>query len=619
MSPKASLVKELKHRAARIRWFSLKTTSEAGSGHPSSCCSAADILSLLFFKAMKYESKRPESNANDRLVLSKGHAAPALYAAWSEAGYLDEKELHTLRKMNSRIEGHPMPYLPFVDVATGSLGQGLSVGLGIALHQKRVLKNEARTFVLMGDGEMAEGSCWEAFGLAASLKMENLVAIVDVNRLGQSCQTMHGHDMNAYARKVEAFGWEAFVVDGHDFDELISVFDKALKVKAKPVCILGKTQKGKGVSFVADKNGWHGKPLKAGEELDKALKEVEADLMKSPPAPSIARPKDGSVKPLPEVEYKFHPAPYASDAKVATRAAVGDALLELGRVDPRIWVIDGDTQNSTYTEKFLKEYPARSVECFIAEQNMAGIAAGLASRGMIPFAVTFGAFLARAFDQIRMAALTGLKVKFMGTHAGISIGEDGPSQMALEDLASFRTLPKGAVLYPSDAVSAYQCIINLAKHDGPGYVRLSRPATSLIYSRDEKFEIGDLKVLHKCDSPKLTVVSAGVVVHEVLRALEKMGKDTPVQVVDLYCLKPFPTKKFKEILAHSEGKCVVFEEHAPEGGVGESVASAMAGNIREWSHVAVNRVPRSGTPDELLASFGLSSGEIEKKLRSLLK
>lgn len=619
MPERKALLKELEHRAARIRWLSLKTTADAGSGHPTSCLSAADILATLFFSTMRYDPKHPESHANDRLILSKGHAAPALYAAWCEAGYLAESEVHTLRKMNSRIEGHPMPSLPFVDVATGSLGQGLSVGLGIATVQAKALCSDARTFVLMGDGELAEGSVWEAFSLASHLKMDNLIAIADINRLGQSRETMHAHDMNTYARKVEAFGWEALIVDGHNIEELLATMEKALKVKGKPVCILAKTQKGYGVKSIANVNGWHGKPLKVGPELDAALAEVSPNIMKAPPAPSIVRPQAPRKEPKQgPVSLPAEPAPYKPDAKVATRQAVGEALVALGKSDERVWVIDGDTGNSTYADQFSKAYPDRFVECYIAEQNMAGIAAGLAARGMIPFACTFGAFWARAFDQIRMAALSGLKVKFLGTHAGISIGEDGPSQMALEDLASFRTLPNGAVLYPSDAVSAYACILNLAAHEGPGYVRLSRPASPLLYKADEKFPIGGLKVPFAVANPVLTIVTAGVIVHEVLKAVQSLGKNTPVQVVDLYSLKPFPTKDFSTLLEKTHGKVVVFEEHAYEGGVGESVASAMAGKIRQWNHIAVNRVPRSGTPEELLESFGLSAREIEKTLKKLL-
>ncbi|RCK81782.1 MAG: Transketolase [Candidatus Ozemobacter sibiricus] len=619
MSRQPALIRELKHRAARIRWMSLKSTAQAGSGHPTSCNSAADLLAALFFHVMRYDPQNPGSSANDRLVLSKGHAAPALYAAWCEAGYLTEEQVYTLRQMNSPIEGHPMPYLPFVDVATGSLGQGLSVGLGIALHQAKVMKNDARTFVLLGDGEMAEGSVWEAFALAAHLKMDNLMAIVDVNRLGQSRETMHGHDLRAYARKVEAFGWEALTCNGHDFEDILTAFQRALKVKGKPACILAKTIKGYGVSAIADLDNWHGKPLKPGPELDKALEEVAADLMKTPPKPSIPKPSATQAPPLAsERPASFPPPPYAPDAKVATRQAVGDALLALGGADSRIWVIDGDTQNSTYSQKFADRYPDRFVECFIAEQNMAGIAAGLAARGLIPFGVTFGAFLARAFDQIRMSALSGLPVKFLGTHAGISIGEDGPSQMALEDLAFFRTLPNGAVLYPSDAVSAYGTILALARHNGPGYVRLSRPATPILYPVGEQFPLGEIKIIHAGKAPKLTVISAGVIIHEVLRALKDHPNAHQVQVIDLYCLKPFPTAQVAEAVGATGGRVVVFEEHAPAGGIGEAVATALAGKIREWTHVAVDRVPRSGPPEALLASFGLSASTIRERLTQLL-
>lgn len=620
MSYDTSLIKELKHRAARIRWLSLKTTAEAGSGHPTSCCSCAEILSALFFKVMRYDPKNPGAHANDRLVMSKGHAAPALYAAWCEAGFLEEKELFTLRKMGSRIEGHPMPSLPFVDVATGSLGQGLSVGLGISLQQKKVVKNGARTFVLMGDGEVAEGSVWEAFALADNLKTDNLIAIIDVNRLGQSRETMHGHDMRTYARKVESFGWEAIVVEeGHDIEKVLKALEQAVNVSGKPACVIVKTLKGGGLSQIADKDNWHGKPVMPGQGLEEALAEVEKDIMKAPPAPAIAKPAPMNTTPASgPISAAIEPAPYKPGEKAATRLAVGPALVNLGKADERIWVVDGDTQNSTYAQKFGEKYPERFVECFIAEQNMAGVAAGLASRGLIPFGVTFGAFLARAFDQIRMAALSGLKVKFIGTHAGISIGEDGPSQMALEDIASFSTLPKGAVLYPSDAVSAYNCIINLAKHDGPGYVRLSRPNSEVLYQPTEQFPIGSLKLLKKSDSPTLTVVSAGVIIHEILKALKNLPGAEKIQLVDLYCVKPFPTAELTKIVDAAKGNVVVFEEHAPEGGIGSSVALNLAGHLKSFKHIAVTSVPRSGTPEELLESFGLSFNKIAETLKSLI-
>ena len=356
-----------------------------------------------------------------------------------------------------------------------------------------------------------------------------------------------------------------------------------------------------------------------GQGLEQALAEVEQDIMKSPPAPAIARPEEmaGKIVTGP-VAANVAPAPYKLGEKAATRQAVGPALVNLGKADERIWVIDGDTQNSTYAQKFGETFPERFVECFIAEQNMAGIAAGLASRGLIPFATTFGAFLARAFDQIRMAALSGLKVKFIGTHAGISIGEDGPSQMALEDLASFSTLPNGAVFYPSDAVSAYHCIVNLARHEGPGYIRLSRPNSEVLYDPNEKFPIGGLKVLKKSDSPALTVISAGVIVHEALKAIKGLPGSEKIQLVDMYSLKPFPTEELTKLVTASGGNVAVFEEHAIEGGIGATVALKLAGHIKSFKHVAVTSVPKSGTPEQLLASFGLSADKIAETLKSLI-
>lgn len=614
-----SIIKELKHRAARIRWLSLKSTSLAGSGHPTSCLSVADILSVLFFHVMRYDNCNPASDANDRLVLSKGHAAPALYAAWCEAGYLSEEQVYTLRKMNSPLEGHPMPYLPFVDVATGSLGQGLSVGLGIAIYQSKVLQNKTKTYVILGDGELAEGSVWEAFNLASYMNLNNLIAIVDVNRLGQSRETMFGHDIRAYAHRIESFGWEVLTCDGHNFDELLTTFDRATKVTSKPVCILAKTYKGYGVSFLCDKENWHGKPLKLGAELDSALQEVSKDFMTNPPLPKIQKPLNEITNPYKNVVKPLNLEPnYKLGANMATRQVVGDVLPAIAKSDPRIWVLDGDTQNSTYSQKFAEQFSERFIECFIAEQNMTGIAAGLSARGIIPFAITFGAFLSRAYDQIRMTGLSCLPVKYIGTHAGVSIGEDGPSQMALEDLAFFRTLPNAAVLYPSDAVSAYYCIINATYHNGPAYIRLSRPATPVIYNSNEKFEIGDCKIVYSGLNPKITLISAGVVLHEVLKAVKDPAIANLVQVVDLYSVKPFPTEKLVAIISNTGGKVAVFEEHSYAGGIGEAVASNLAGRIKEFIHKAVDKVPRSGSPEELLDSFDLSSEKIKKVVSKLV-
>ncbi|NLM16166.1 MAG: transketolase [Candidatus Riflebacteria bacterium] len=614
-----SKVKELKHRAAKIRLLSIETTAKAGSGHPTSCCSCAEALAVMFFHSMKYLPQDPGNAANDRLVLSKGHAAPALYAAWSEAGYLKEEELYTLREMGSRIEGHPMPSLPFVDVATGSLGQGLACGLGIAVQQRSVLKNNARTYVLMGDGEMAEGSVWEAMSLASAMKVDNLIAVVDVNRLGQSRETILGHDMATYEKRVAAFGWEAITVEkGNDVESVLAAFDKAETVTGKPVCILLKTFKGAGMTEISDKDNWHGKPLKDDAVRAKAIEDVSVDIMKNPPAPQIKEPAavKGTLPTKPESYASVEKAPYEKGSKAATREAVGPALVNVGGLDKRVWVIDGDTQNSTYSQKFAEKYPERFIECFIAEQNMAGVGAGLAARGLVPVAVTFGAFLVRAADQIRMAALSGLPVKFIGTHAGISIGEDGASQMALEDLAFFATLPNGAVFYPSDGVSAYKCILNLIKHDGPGYVRLSRPSSPIIYNPDETFEIGGLKVVHAPERPTITAIASGVILHELLKAAKSLVNKVDVQVVDLYSIKPFPTEELKKLVEKTNGKVAVFEEHSPNGGIGSEVSRNLAGTIKKFKHSAVTSVPCSGTPEELLAAYGLSADKIAETLEN---
>lgn len=618
MSLDNSTVKELEHRAAKIRLLSLKTTAKAGSGHPTSCCSCADILATLFFNTMRYDPQTPGNSSNDRLVLSKGHAAPALYAAWSEAGYLKEEELFDLREMGSRIEGHPMPSLDFVDVATGSLGQGLSAGLGIAIHQKKVVKNNSRTFVLMGDGEMAEGAVWEAFALASDLQIDNLVAIIDVNRLGQSRETMYGHDTRSYARKVEAFGWEAIVVeDGHNVADLAKAFDRAVNVTGKPVCVVAKTFKGGGLPEISDQDNWHGKPIMPGKGLEQSIEAIEPKLMKSPPTASIPKPEPAKISEDKVTAFESN-AQFDNSTNRATREAVGEALIALGKQSEKIWVVDGDTGNSTFAQKFEDVFPERFIECFIAEQNMVGVSSGLASRGLIPFAVTFGAFLARAYDQIRMSAVSGLGVKLIGTHAGISIGEDGASQMALEDLAAFSALPDCTVFYPSDIVSAYKCIIEMAKTKGPAYIRLSRPKSPVLYDNQENFAPGELKVIKQSNTPALTIATSGVILHEVLKAVKDSEYAQKIQVVDLYCLKPFPAKQLSELVIKSNGNLAIFEEHSYQGGIGSAAAMNLAGHIKRFTHKAVDSVPCSGSPEKLLESYELDSKSIGKIIKEII-
>src|SRR5256885_13928893 len=501
---RASLIPALRNVATRLRIDSLKSTSEAASGHPTTCCSMADFTAAVFFAEMRFDPADPHNTDADRFVLSKGHAAPILYAAWAEAGAFDRADLLNLRKIDSDLEGHPTPRLPFVDVATGSLGQGVCAAIGSALNARRI-KSDYRTYVILGDGESAEGSVWEAANVGAMDALDNLCGITDVNGLGQSRATMWDHNMEALAGRWRAFGWHAIVIDGHDIGAILDALAEAKRTRGRPTMILAKTIKGKGVSFVEGKEGWHGKAFKKGEEMDRAIAELEKQFVPVPesgPAASLAakipKPASGpravpTPKPLPPPSYKL-------GEMVATREAYGTALAKLGEADARVVALDADVKNSTFSDRFEKALPDRFYENFIAEQVMVGAAMGLAARGAIPFPSTFACFLTRAADFIRMAAISNVNVKLAGSHAGVSIGEDGPSQMALEDLAMCRAQPNFAVLYPSDAVCAERLVAAAADHPGPAYIRTSRPKTPVIYGNDETFTIGGLKVLRESAS-----------------------------------------------------------------------------------------------------------------------
>ncbi|MGB9836619.1 MAG: transketolase, partial [Candidatus Saccharicenans sp.] len=478
--------------AKRLRIHSLRMTTAAGSGHPTTCLSSAEIMACLFFHEMRFNPKDPFAWENDEFVLSKGHAAPILWAAYAEAGLIPQESLLDLRKITSDLEGHPTPRMPWVKAATGSLGQGLSVGVGLALAQ-RLAGVKARTFVLMGDGECAEGAVWEAANAAREYKLGNLVAVVDVNRLGQSDPTMHQHDIKAYARKFKAFGWDVFEIDGHKIEKILEALTLARKGQA-PKVILARTIKGKGVSFIEDKNGWHGKPLKP-EELEKAL--AELGPMPEVEAKKYVRSREKARLPRWKESFDFGLPEYKE--KTATRLAYGLALEKLGRVNEKVVVIDGDVKNSTYADRFFASFPGRSFQSYIAEQNMVGMAMGLAAKGFLPFVATFAAFLTRAHDQIRMAAYSFSNVKFCGSHVGVSIGEDGPSQMGLEDLAMFLPIPDCVVFYPSDAVSAEKCLKEAARHKGMVYIRTTRPATPILYRAEEEFPVGGAKILRKSE------------------------------------------------------------------------------------------------------------------------
>ena len=607
-------IDRLKEKGRRLRVHSLKATTEAGSGHPSSCLSAADLMSVVFFNEMRFDPKDPRNPANDRFVLSKGHAAPLLWAAYAEAGIIDEKDVLTLRQLDSNLEGHPTPRMPWVDVATGSLGQGLSVGLGNALaaHMDDIPYN---TYVLLGDGECAEGSVWEAAALASYYKAANLYAIVDVNGLGQSQRTMDHFEVNRFANKFRAFGWFATIVDGHNYAEIVDGFERCRRDGgSQPRVVVAKTFKGKGVSMLENLDGWHGKPIPK-QDLPRALEELSNPLgpnefKPNPRTGGPSRPRnEGTI----QIDISRKPG-----ASVATREAYGDALVKVAEKDPRIVALDGDTKNSTYSEKLFKAHPERFWEMFIAEQNMVGVAMGLAARGKIPFVSTFACFLTRAYDQIRMAGISQSNVKFCGSHAGVSIGEDGPSQMGLEDIAMFRAVPGSVILYPSDAVAAEQLVVEAARHRGICYIRTTRPKTPVLYANDERFPIGGSKVLRQSPHDRATVVAVGITLHEALKAASRLDSGgTPIRVIDAYSVKPIDAQSILRAAKETGGRIVVVEDHYEEGGLGDAVLNAV-GNQAKVVKLAVREIPHSGPPDALLEKYGISANRIVEAVRSSL-
>jgi len=602
----------LEQIARRLRIHSVKMTTKAGSGHPTTCLSMADLIACLFFDEMRYNPQDPYDWNNDEFVLSKGHAAPILWAAYAEAGIIPEKSLMSLRKITSVLEGHPTPRMKWIKAATGSLGQGLSAGVGLALAMK-LGKSPGRVYVVMGDAECAEGAVWEACNTASYLKLSNLCALVDINRLGQSGETMHGHDIKAYDRKFRAFGWETVSIDGHKINEILSALKRARENK-KPTVILAKTIKGKGIPFAEDKNGWHGKPLKV-DEMKRALEALG-------PIPAIdARKYVKKQRKAPHFKltkkFNFKRTPYRD--KVATRRAYGNALLNLGRVNDAVVSLDGDVKNSTYAEDFFDAFPKRSFQSYIAEQNMVGMGLGLAAKGFIPFIATFSAFLTRAHDQVRMAAYSFSNIKFCGSHSGVSIGADGPSQMGLEDLAMFRSIPGCAVLYPCDGFSTEACMEAMARYKGMCYLRTTRPATPLIYSADEKFPIGGSKVIMKSQKDAAVVVAAGITVHEALKAYEELKKEgIPIRIIDAYSLQPVDKDGITRAVKDTGKKVVVAEDHFPHGGLGEAVAGVLGGKA-EVLHLAVRDLPRSGEPDELLDKYEISARHIIDAVKKLIK
>lgn len=607
-------LQKLEKLAKLIRYYSLASTTEAGSGHPSSSLSAADLMTVLLFGGMfRFDADNPRHPDNDRLIFSKGHASPLFYSLWLAAGNVTEEEMMTLRKFGSPLEGHPTPAFAYTEAATGSLGQGLSIGLGMALNAKYIDELPYRTYVLLGDSEMAEGSVWEAMEIAAFYKLDNLVGIVDVNRLGQRGETMYGHDLGAYQKKVAAFGWEPIVVDGHNPAQIFSAYEQAAEVRDKPVMVIAKTEKGKGVSFIEGKNGWHGKALKK-EELVKALAElgpIDKSIRGEMRKPDDSKP----ARRMPGTAASFS---YSKDKAVSTRHAYGAALARIYPMYPDIVVLDAEVSNSTFAELFKQGHPDRFFEMYIAEQNMVGTALGLSIRGRIPFVSTFAAFFTRAFDQIRMSRYSDANIKFCGSHAGVSIGVDGSSQMGLEDIAMFRTILDSVVLYPSDAVSAEKLVEEAAKHKGIVYLRTTREDTPVIYGNGEVFRIGGCKVLKQSDQDKVTVVAAGITLHEALAAYEELKKeDISIGVIDLYSVKPIDVQTLTKA-AQSTKTILTVEDHFAEGGLGEAVRSALASVPLSIHSLAVRKMPKSGQPKELLDYEEISRTFIVKKVRELL-
>ena len=604
-----------------LRIDSVVATTEAGSGHPTSCASAAEIVSVLFYSVMRFDPRDPRRRDNDVFVLSKGHAAPLLYAAWAEAGAFPRERLLTLRKIDSDLEGHPTTQLPFVEVATGSLGQGLPAGAGIAYDMQKLRHSGQRVYVLMGDGETAEGSVWEAAQWAAARGLSNLCATIDINRLGQSQPTMLQHDLATYKRRWEAFGWQALPVDGHDISALLAAYEQAMETRDRPTIVLARTLKGKGLDGLEDKEHWHGKPLDR-ELAAKVIAELKGRLSGADTGwePNLPEGPAGSTDAdKPPAGSRVKPPYKVGGKETATRKGFADGLAALAPADPRVVVLDGDVKNSTYTEEFEKAAPDRFVECYIAEQDMIGIAMGLAARGRIPFASTFACFLTRAYDFIRMAAISNLNVKLVGTHAGVSIGEDGPSQMGLEDLAMTCAEPNFTVLHPSDATSAWRAVWLIAERSGPCYLRTARPGTPILYGPDEPFVIGKCKVLRRSAKDRALIVAAGVTVHEALRAYDVLKEQgIPVRVIDLFSVQPVDREELIASARDTGGLVITVEDHYEHGGIGDMVLSALAREPIRAYKLAVREIPRSGKPAELLHKYGIDSERIVSVVHSAL-
>jgi len=594
----------------QLRVDSIRSSSAAGSGHPTSSMSGADLMAVLMSKYLHYDFGTPDDPRNDHLIFSKGHASPLLYAMYKAAGAISDDEMLTFRRFGSRIEGHPTPVLPWVDVATGSLGQGLPISVGVALAGKKLDRLGYRVWCLCGDSEMAEGSMWEAFEHAGFHGLDNLTAIIDVNRLGQTGETMHGWDLDAYRRRAEAFGWKAIEIDGHDVAAVDRALAKAVETTGQPTVIIAKTEKGHGVKAVANQNGKHGKPL---DDPDAAIAELGGyrDIHVE-----VAKPDLKGARHVFPTGTLTLPS-YEPGTKEATRKAFGDALVALGKARGDVVALDGEVGNSTYTEEFAADLPDRFFQVYIAEQQMVATAVGFQVRGWKPFAATFAAFLSRAYDFVRMAAISRANLSLAGSHAGVSIGEDGPSQMALEDLASLRAVHGSTVLYPSDANQAAALVPQMADREGIVYMRTTREKTPVLYAPGEEFHIGGSRVVREGNA--VTIIGAGITLHEAVKAAESLASEgISARVIDLYSVKPIDAETVRAA-ARETGAIVTVEDHWPEGGIGDAVLDALA---EEQPHpvvvkLAVREMPGSGTPAELVAAAGIDSNHIADAAREL--
>jgi len=666
-------LEKLKKICQLVRRDILTATTMAGSGHPTSCFSAVELMVALFFggppagEFFRYDLNHPQSIFNDRIIFSKGHAAPLLYALYHAAGALSDQEILTLRQFNSNLEGHPTPNFKYVDVATGSLGQGLSIGVGMAIgikkrldklqfddkkisdtsalrlldkleklsgeeNLKKTFEREPKVFVLLGDSEVAEGQVWEAMEIASYYRLDNLVAILDVNRLGQRGETMLGWDLDSYAKRSKAFGWEAIIVEnGHDLAQISHAYRQATSnqqpANKQPVMIIAKTVKGKGVKLFENKDDWHGKTVpkeklnRVLEEIGKVDLKIKGKINKLPinfQFSSINLQSNPNRQLNKQNDFTLHVTSYKSHDKIATREAYGDALVELGKINPDLVVLDAETANSTYSKKFRDAYPSRFFEMFIAEQNMVSCALGMSKLGYIPFLSSFAAFLTRAFDQIRIAQYSRPNIKIVGSHAGVSIGADGPTQMGLEDLAMARSVLDSTVFYPSDSISTAKLVQLAAKEPGLFYLRLTREKTPIIYSLTDKFTIGGSKIIFESSNDLATIFTAGITVHEAIKACRQLKEEgVNTAVIDLYSIKPID-KKTINVMAKKTKNIIVVEDHYPYGGLGEAVKSALSEDVVNFIHLCVNKLPRSGSSQDLLRFENINAQAIKTAVKNII-